>query len=255
MALPSPRLPLGLLLIAGLLAGCGSSPRFADGRDDPTGPAWSDQSLRGWRPPDADVFVRADNGRLRPLPHAAGRAPRAVAGTVPASWSPPGGERPWRWIVVHHSATHAGGAAEFDRMHRGNGWDELGYHFVVGNGTQTRDGAVEVGPRWLKQKHGAHAKTGDNRFNELGIGVCLVGDFDHNRPSARQLQSLAVLVAYLMDRYDIPPERVIGHGDTKPTACPGRNLYAEMPALRAAAGRAVAAGLLRPTGQGHATIR
>ena len=62
------------------------------------------------------------------------------------SWVPPVAARPWRWIVVHHSDTTTGGAAAFDKMHREKGWDELGYDFVIGNGSDTGDGQVEVGP-------------------------------------------------------------------------------------------------------------
>jgi hypothetical protein len=36
------------------------------------------------------------------------------------------------------------------------------------------------------------------------------------------LQSLARLTSYLMKTYKVPPDRVIGHGDTKATECPGR---------------------------------
>src|SRR4051794_30602690 len=44
--------------------------------------------------------------------------------------------RPWRWIVIHHSDTKTGCAAAFDRYHKDvHHWDELGYHFVIGNGT------------------------------------------------------------------------------------------------------------------------
>ena len=38
------------------------------------------------------------------------------------------------------------------------------------------------------------------------------------------MQSVARLVAFLMKTYHIPPERVLGHGDTKATECPGRNM-------------------------------
>jgi len=154
----------------------------------------------------------------------------------------PGGQnRDWRWIVIHHSATHGGGARQFDKDHKARGWDELGYHFVIGNGTDTRDGLIEVGNRWRKQKHGAHAKTGDNRFNELGIGICVVGNFDDSEPTQAQLRALTQLTASPMKTYGIPANRVIGHRDTRGTACPGEALYARMPAIRAAASRAVAA--------------
>src|SRR4051812_862435 len=145
--------------------------------------------------------------------------------SIPREWVPSlmkqGG---WKWIVIHHSATPSGGARAFDRMHKAKGWDELGYHFVVGNGTDTGDGQVEVGPRWVKQKWGAHAKTPDNRFNNYGIGICLVGNFDRERPSKAQMASLSRLVAYLMKTYSVAPDHVLGHGETKSTACPGRNL-------------------------------
>jgi N-acetylmuramoyl-L-alanine amidase len=144
---------------------------------------------------------------------------------IPREWTPGARANDWRWIVIHHSATPAGGAKAFDKMHKQKGWDELGYHFVVGNGTDTGDGQVEVGPRWPKQKWGAHAKTSDNRFNNYGIGICLVGNFDNERPTRAQMQSLSRLVAFLMKTYHVPADRVIGHGDTKATDCPGRNLH------------------------------
>src|SRR4051812_31599948 len=63
-------------------------------------------------------------------------------------WVPPTPSRKWTCVVIHHSGTEVGGARRFDRAHRSRGWDELGYHFVVGNGSDTADGQVEVGPRW-----------------------------------------------------------------------------------------------------------
>jgi hypothetical protein len=149
-----------------------------------------------------------------PLPDFAG---------APREWAPLVKANAWQWIVIHHSATPTGAAATFDKMHKAKGWDELGYHFVIGNGTDTRDGQVEVGSRWPRQKWGAHAKTPDNRFNDFGIGICLVGNFDNTQPSAEQMRSLSKLVAHLMKTYRIPADRVVGHGDTgNPTHCPGR---------------------------------
>jgi hypothetical protein len=161
-------------------------------------------------------------------------------GAVPKSWVPVVSPRPWKWIVIHHSATPAGNAAVFDKMHRDKGWDELGYHFVIGNGTQSGDGQIEVGPRWPKQKWGAHAKTPNNEFNERGIGICLVGNFDVERPTPAQVRSLTRLVAYLMKTYNISARDVIGHGETKATDCPGR--YMNVAAVRRAVAQALAGG-------------
>ncbi|MGE5609244.1 MAG: peptidoglycan recognition family protein [Bacillota bacterium] len=143
---------------------------------------------------------------------------------VPNEWIPAAPANPWQWIVIHHSATPSGCAASFDQAHRQKGWDELGYHFVIGNGTGSPDGRVEVGPRWVHQKHGAHAKTPDNRFNDYGIGICLVGNFDLDRPTPAQIRSLTKLTAYLMQKYHIAADHVLGHCETKPTDCPGRNM-------------------------------
>lgn len=145
-----------------------------------------------------------------------------------AAWVPKAPARPWKWIVIHHSATPSGSAAVFDREHREKGWDELGYHFVIGNGTQSGDGQVEVGSRWPKQKWGAHAKTPDNRYNDFGIGICLVGNFQIEHPTQAQLRSLSRLVAYLMKTYRISPSDVIRHKDTKQTECPGNNLDVDL---------------------------
>jgi hypothetical protein len=95
---------------------------------------------------------------------------------------------------------------------------------VIGNGTQTRDGQVETGPRWERQIQGAHAKTADNRYNEEGVGIVLVGDFEKGgRPTGRQYDSLVQLTRWLMARYGISSDRVLRHSDCKSTACPGKN--------------------------------
>ncbi|MDO8630422.1 MAG: N-acetylmuramoyl-L-alanine amidase [Phycisphaerales bacterium] len=130
------------------------------------------------------------------------------------SWFPRCGKISPRWttVVIHHSATATGSARSFDKSHRDKGWDELGYHFVIGNGTGSGDGVIEVGSRWHSQKHGAHCKTPDNYFNEHGIGVCLVGDFTRTRPTPRQMESLRRLTAFLSDQCGISVGRVTTHG-------------------------------------------
>ena len=156
----------------------------------------------------------------------------------PNPWIPYAAARPWKWIVIHHSDTKTGSAAAFDRYHKDvHHWDELGYHFVIGNGNGSADGQVEVGPRWSKQKWGAHA--GVKEYNEFGIGICLVGDFDVTKPTPAQMRSLTQLTAWLMANYHIPASHVIGHKDAKSTNCPGK--YMDLPWLRTMASRTAAA--------------
>lgn len=148
--------------------------------------------------------------------------------TARTSWMPRSERLSSRWttIVLHHSATPSGNARLFDKFHRGKGWDELGYHFVIGNGSNTPDGYIEVGPRWHKQKHGAHCKTPDNYFNEHGIGICLVGDFTKSSPRPRQLASLDQLLRFLTRRCGIAPGNITTHAAvTGKTQCPGPHFH------------------------------
>lgn len=131
-----------------------------------------------------------------------------------------GSSRMWKYVVIHHSASLTGNAAEFDKTHRKRGWNRgLGYHFVIGNGKGSGDGNVEIGPRWKKQIDGAHA--GVSEYNRYGIGICLVGNFENDIPTKKQMGSLISLINYFQSRYNIPFEKVILHRHVKKTACPG----------------------------------
>lgn len=131
--------------------------------------------------------------------------------------------RKWRYIVIHHSATPSGSAHAFGEFHRKEkGWNRgLGYHFVIDNGNGARNGLVEVGPRWFRQIDGAHA--GSAEYNQHGIGVCLVGDFEAGGPTNEQMSSLVELVKELQQICDIPPENIILHRHIRDTQCPGSN--------------------------------
>ncbi len=130
----------------------------------------------------------------------------------------------WQYIVIHHSGTEIGNAKIFDKNHRRRGfWNGLGYHFVIDNGTSgTQAGQVETGERWYKQMNGAHCNA--QNMNEVGIGICLVGNFDRDNISEEQLKAAAWLVKSLQWRYGIPANRVIRHQDVKgkETDCPGK---------------------------------
>jgi len=151
-----------------------------------------------------------------------------AAPDVPGTWIPPADrERRWKAIVIHHSATATGNAEVFDRWHREeNHWDGVGYDFVIGNGSDSADGGVEVTFRWQEQRAGAHCGgTPGNWANEEAVGICLVGDFNQSRPTPTQMRALTKLVRFLQQRYDIPVDRVYGHGTTpgaRVTECPGR---------------------------------
>jgi hypothetical protein len=125
----------------------------------------------------------------------------------------------WRIITVHHSATLEGGAKQFHRDHirrHIGGGGGLFYHFVIGNGTFTKDGEIEVGIRWHRQV---------KALRPYDIQICLVGDFNRQQVSEAQLSSLATLITVLREQYHIPLDHIRGHRDIrgKHTDCPGKN--------------------------------
>ena len=132
----------------------------------------------------------------------------------------------WKYIVVHNSGTRQGNARIFDYYHRHvrrmpNG---LAYHFVIGNGTSTGDGQIEIGNRWVVQLAGGHVHS--DYLNYISIGICLVGDFNRDLPTRAQYEALDELIRYLRQRVGKVDGRysiVLGHKEInpRPTDCPG----------------------------------
>jgi len=181
----------------------------------------STRDLFDGREPGLTEWVPASARRSKPS--AVSRNQAAIS--MPAAWRVKG-ERRWKYIVIHHSATDAGGAVSFGREHRKKWQNGLGYHFVIGNGTHTQAGQIEVGTRWKRQGQGIDgAHAGNKKYNQWGIGVCLVGEFNSSRPSQRQLQALRSLCRVLMKRYGITADRVYAHKQVRKghTDCPGNN--------------------------------
>jgi N-acetyl-anhydromuramyl-L-alanine amidase AmpD len=167
---------------------------------------------------------RTASGRLRQA--SLREQVRPFVGDADDLFTPPKADRPWKFVVLHHSASATGGYASIDREHRKRlGWNGCGYHFVIGNGTETPDGQIEVAQRWVEQKHGVHCRDGKTPdVNEYGIGICLVGDLEKSPPTERQVAAARALVAYLCERYQVPAERTETHAHlaASPTSCPGR---------------------------------
>jgi hypothetical protein len=130
----------------------------------------------------------------------------------------------WKFIIVHNSGTRQGSARVFDYYHRHvrrmkNG---LAYQFVIGNGTSTRNGQIEIGERWIKQMRGGHVHS--DYMNNIGLGICLVGDFNRDQPTRAQLEACEELIRYLQERCGSKMQ-VRPHREVNPprwaTDCPG----------------------------------
>lgn len=165
--------------------------------------------------------------RATPSPLPTEAAPVSSASDDGEKWKPKGEPRNWKYIVLHHTASSRGSVESIHQSHlrrkdsSGNPWLGIGYHFVIGNGEGMEDGAVEPTFRWKQQLHGAHAGSLD--FNQRGIGIALIGNFDKSPPTARQLKSIQRLLQVLTERYGVQPEDVVGHGEVKSTRCPGQH--------------------------------
>ena len=128
----------------------------------------------------------------------------------------------WKLVVAHHSATERGNASIFDQAHRKRGMQNgLAYHFVIGNGTDSKDGQIEIGTRWKEQLHGGHVKS--EFVNQIGIGICLVGNFEKNKPSQSQLKSLISLIDWLQSSVVRRKLKFAGHKDIEQNLCPGKH--------------------------------
>jgi len=155
-----------------------------------------------------------------------------------------------RLAVVHHTAgtntySRAQAAAivrGIEVYHvRGNGWNDIGYNFLVdrfGTVYEGRGGGIE------KNVIGAHAEG----FNTATTGVALIGNYSAATPPSVQQDALVELLAWRLDVAHIDPmSRVVytsggnykfragkvvtlpaisGHRDTGPSECPGAGAYA-----------------------------
>jgi len=130
----------------------------------------------------------------------------------------------WQRIVAHHSAIKYGNAKKYDAAHRQRGMQNgLAYHFLIGNGIDSGDGEIEIGPRWTKQLLGGHVKS--YQLNLTAIGICLIGNFEQTHPSKKQLAAFTQLMDWLQGDVLRKKTQFAGHRELKgeQTICPGKN--------------------------------
>ena len=178
--------------------------------------------------------------RLRIPGHAGASSSATMTHLLPSSLSGVRVSSRWKTIVIHHSGSLSGDVKGMDRYHREERRMEngLAYHFVIGNGRRMKDGEIAMGNRWQRQIDGGHLAS--YKQNQTSIGICLVGNFDKQRPTKRQMESLRVLVEYLMDRCHLPSSAVKSHQQINVihTRCPGKHFPIKtfMSDLKSAAG-------------------
>lgn len=122
-------------------------------------------------------------------------------------------------IILHCTATQEGRdvhVADVDRWHKQQGWECIGYHYLI-----TLDGKIEKGrPEW---KIGAHCKG----HNNVSIGIAYVGGVDYQgKPkdtrTDAQKRALVQLLREVRGRY--PKAPIHGHNEFAAKACPSFNV-------------------------------
>ncbi|MCM2577814.1 peptidoglycan recognition protein family protein [Streptomyces meridianus] len=213
-----------------------------------------------WPEPPGPVAARPDPGKTAPRPQIVSRRDwGADEGLVREHATYTGAARV---VFVHHTG-HPNGydckdvpamlrAMEVDHV-RGQGWDDIGYNFVVDRCGTIYEGRGGGSGRPV---HGAHTEG----FNDDSVGVAALGDFGPGTtvPPA-MLRGIAKVAAWKL-RADIDPHGTVrlvstnddsrypkgraarfhavsGHRDSQETRCPGDALYAQLPAIRDEAAR------------------
>lgn len=131
-----------------------------------------------------------------------------------------------KYLIVHHTERNNDFPAFINFRHKFlRGWDKIGYHYLIGNRRPfTKDGFLYAGRK--ENETGAHAFG----FNEISLGICLIGNLDKSNPTLKQLQTLVTLLKSKMKQYGIPAENVLGHRELSGVVktCPGKNLDMEI---------------------------
>ena len=128
-------------------------------------------------------------------------------------------------IVVHHTGNPTDddlSAEQIHESHLAQGWAGCGYHYII-----RKNGQVEIGrPDWAV---GSHAYG----YNSHTIGVHVCGNFEIAEPTQYQIESLAYLLGWLCDEYNLNPrEDIVAHRDLMATACCGENLYNQLEEIK-----------------------
>jgi hypothetical protein len=161
-------------------------------------------------------------------------------------YTPPASYTDVTHIIVHHSAgTNVSNnwnsivASIFDYHVRTNGWQDIGYNWLI-----DPNGILYDGRGGGENVIGAHMCG----YNSNTMGVCILGNFVSAKPTDKAISALHQLLAWKSCKDDITPlgggpirsyygnmAHISGHRDgcaPNYTECPGPAFYAIMESLR-----------------------
>ena len=124
-------------------------------------------------------------------------------------------------IVVHHSASPKDTTTYemIEDWHKERGFRKIGYNYLIdGKGNVLRGREDYEIPAQVKGK------------NKNAIGICVMGNFEEEKPNPAQLIELEGLVLGLLDRF--PEAELTWHKREASTLCPGKNLIEFVDSLK-----------------------
>ena len=123
---------------------------------------------------------------------------------------------------------------------KSRGWRDVGYNFLVDRFGRIWEGRYGGATRAVV---GAHTEG----YNGHSFALSAIGNFDIVQPSQEIVGAYAALFSWKLSLHGVAasatkakingrtfPSPIMGHRDTKATACPGRYLYARLPDIRRA---------------------
>jgi len=151
-------------------------------------------------------------------------------------------------VIVHHtvtSNTDPNPAATVRAIYawhtQGNGWNDIGYNFLIDQSGRVYEGRFSRSYRPGEEPTGESADrlgvVGAHAVNNNTgtIGIAMLGTFTTASPTQAQQDSLARLAAWSADRNGIDPlaaGAVVGHSDVGETDCPGEFARSLLPQIR-----------------------
>lgn len=149
-------------------------------------------------------------------------------------------------FIIHHTGEYIDEKRDPKELMRAiyyfhtitRGWGDIGYNYVIDKKGNIYEGRYG-GPTTV----GAHTAF----HNVASMGVSLMGNFETEKPTAKQLEVLELTLADHAIRYGVDPSgrslflginsyNISGHRDVAreghATACPGKNLHALLPDIR-----------------------
>lgn len=203
----------------------------------------------------------AGQERAEAIPYATGLRTRAAWQAAPPKADPAIAEEGLKGVVIHHTAgTNRYACSQVPAILRGiqryhmrsNGWNDIGYNFLVDACGGIWEGRAGGATRAVI---GAHSSG----FNTATAGIALIGNHGVARPTPPARAALNRIVAWRMDVAHVKPtsrmvlearsgdkfpigsrvsvRAVSGHRDLFPTSCPGALQYGVLNALAAGAWR------------------